>query len=109
MIDESNNSRFINNSDLDKKIATLVAKAKLKAEQDKIVKLQVFDSSYFRGKRHFEDDDTQNYLMFLPIYTFKNTFKKLVIAFIFQWENLKDCLKKLLSPMLHLIKVFLCH
>ena len=42
----------------------LAIKAKLKAEQDKITKLQAFDSSYFRGKNHFEDDGTQNYLIF---------------------------------------------
>ena len=27
-------------------------------------KLQIFDSIYFRGKSHFEDDGTQNYLVF---------------------------------------------
>ena len=37
---------------------TLATKAKLKAEQNKIAKLQAFDSSYFRVKNHFEDDDT---------------------------------------------------
>ena len=42
-------------------LATLVTKAQLKAEQDNIVKLRVFDSIYFRGKNRFEDDDTQNY------------------------------------------------
>ena len=29
-------------------------------------KLQTFDSIYFRGKSHFEDDGTQNYLVFQP-------------------------------------------
>ena len=32
--------KFINNSDLDKKYKTLATKAELKAEQDKIVKLE---------------------------------------------------------------------
>ena len=36
----------------------------LKAEQDKITKLKAFDSSYFRGKSHFQDDGTENYLVF---------------------------------------------
>ena len=31
------------------------------------MKLQAFDSSYFRVKNHFEDDGTQNYLVFQPI------------------------------------------
>ena len=69
-------------SDLKKKIGTLAAKAELKAdlkaelkaEQEKVVKLQAFDSSYFRDKSHFEDDGTQNYLVFQPIYRF---FKKI--------------------------------
>ena len=36
----------------------------LKAEQDKTVKLQALDWSYFHSKTHFEDDDMQNYLEF---------------------------------------------
>ena len=31
-------------------------------------KLQTFDSTYVRGKNHFEDDVTQNYLVFQPTY-----------------------------------------
>ena len=30
-------------------------------------KLKTFDSSYFIGKSHFEEDGVQNYLVFLPI------------------------------------------
>ena len=30
-------------------------------------KLKTFDSSYFTGKSHFEEDGTQNYLVFQPI------------------------------------------
>ena len=30
-------------------------------------KLKTFDSSYFIGKSHFEEDGTQNYLVFQPI------------------------------------------
>ena len=30
-------------------------------------KLKTFASSYFRGKSHFEEDGTQNYLVFQPI------------------------------------------
>ena len=37
---------FINNIELNKKVATLATKARLKADQDKIIKLQAFDSSY---------------------------------------------------------------
>ena len=33
----------------------------------RLKKLKTFDSSYFIGKSHFEEDDTQNYLVFQPI------------------------------------------
>ena len=33
-------------------------------------KLKTFDLSYFCGKSHFEDDGTQNYLVFQPIYKY---------------------------------------
>ena len=49
---------------MDKRVATLATKAGLKAEQDKITKLQAFDSSYFQGKSHFENAGTRNYLVF---------------------------------------------
>ena len=49
---------------MNKNVATLETKAELKSEEDKITESQVFDASYFRGKSHFEDDGTQNYLLF---------------------------------------------
>ena len=64
LLNKSDISGFIDNSNLDKKIAALTTKAELKAEKDKIVELQAFDSSYFRYKSHFEDDGTENYLVF---------------------------------------------
>ena len=81
-------------------------KVELKVEQDKITKLQAFDSSYFRGKSHFEDDGTQNYLVFQP----KNRYlKKFVILITSQNRNLKDCLMKLLNFLLNLKIVLLQH
>ena len=59
--------RFIDNSDSDKKIATLATKAVLKANLNKIVKFQVFGSIFFRGKSNFEDDYMQNYLVFQSV------------------------------------------
>ena len=52
----------------------LATKAKSQLEQDKIRKLQAFYSSYFHCKSHFENDGTQNYLVFQPIQRY---FKKL--------------------------------
>ena len=40
---------------------------KLKAEQDKIVKLKTFDLSYFLGKNVFDDYGSQNTLVDQPI------------------------------------------
>ena len=34
--------------------------------ENNIKKLQIFDSGYFRGKSYFEEDGTQNYLVFQP-------------------------------------------
>ena len=67
LVNKSDIAVFIDNSDLNKKVATLATKTELKAEQDKLTKLQAFDSSYFRGKSHFEDDGNQNYLVFQPM------------------------------------------
>ena len=84
----------------------LAAKAELKAEQDKITKLQVFDSSYFPGKSYFEDDHTQNYSVFQLIYRY---FKTINGDDYIHHENLKDCLMKVLILPLHLIIVLLLH
>ena len=56
------------NSDLKKKLGTLASKGELLAEQDKIVKLPTFYSSYFRGKSHFKDYGAQDYFVFQPSY-----------------------------------------
>ena len=50
---ESNISNVVKNFDLNIKVATLATKAELKAEHDKIVKLQTHDLSYFLGKNCF--------------------------------------------------------
>ena len=36
-------------------------------------KLEEFDSIYFRGKSHFEDNGTQNYLVFQAVYRYFKT------------------------------------
>ena len=49
LVDKSAIARIINNTDLNKKVATLATKVEQKAQQDKITKLQAFDSGYFCG------------------------------------------------------------
>ena len=64
LVDQSNISSLVKNFDLNTKLATLARKAELKEEQDKIWKLQTFDSGCFCSKGHFEDDGTQNHFAF---------------------------------------------
>ena len=42
--------------------------------ENELKKLKTFDSSYFKGKNHFEEYGTQNYLVFKPMYRY---FKKI--------------------------------
>ena len=53
LANESNISNLARNSELNTKLRTLAAKAELKAQHDRIVKLEAFDLSYFYGKKLF--------------------------------------------------------
>ena len=46
--------------------------------QNELNKLKTFDSSYFIGKNYFENDGTQNYLVFQPIDNYLNLILRLV-------------------------------
>ena len=104
LVDKSSIAEFINNVKLNKKVETLATKGELRAEQDKLSKLQASDSSCFHGKSHFEDDGTQNCLMFGPIFALK----RLAVRSMFHSGNLKDCLMKALDLFLYLMVVLLC-
>ena len=41
--------------------------------ENELKKIETFDSIYFRGKSHFEDDGTQNYLVFQTTYRYFKT------------------------------------
>ena len=71
--------------------------------ENELKKLKAFDLSYFKGKVHSEEDGTQNYLVFHPMYRY---FKRIVVIIYF-FGNLKDCLMKGLILLLHLIIVLL--
>ena len=45
-------------------------KSKYLHVENELKKLKTFDSSYFIGKSHFEEDGTQNYLVFQPMYRY---------------------------------------
>ena len=38
--------------------------------ENKLKKLEKFDSGYFKGKSHFEEDGTRNYLVFQGAYNY---------------------------------------
>ena len=59
-------------SNLNRKITT--NKTKHLLVENELNKLKTFDSSYFIGKSHFDEDGTQNYLVFQPL----NKYFKLV-------------------------------
>ena len=56
--------------------------------KNELKKLQTFDSSYFRGKNHFEEDGAQNYLVFQPMYRY---FKRVAVVgsgnYIYFWKS----------------------
>ena len=68
--------------------------------ENQLKKLETFDSIYFHGKSHFEDDGTQNYLVFQTVSKY---FKTVLVIVLFCHGNLKDCLMKVLSLLQHLI------
>ena len=55
-------------SSLNRKITS--NKTKHVLVENELNKLKTFDSSYFIGKSHFEEDGTQNYLVFQPMYRY---------------------------------------
>ena len=74
----------------------------------KMKKLKTFDTSYFIGKSHFEEDSTQNYLVFQPMYKY---FKIITGVgngrYIYYWQSkgLSDetiiLLQRLIIVLLH--------
>ena len=50
---------------LNNKIAT--TKTKIESIENELKKVKTFDSIYLIGKSHFEEDGTQNYLVFQPL------------------------------------------
>ena len=61
-------------------------------------KLKTFDSSYFRGKNCFEDNGTQNYLIFQPIYKYFEITPTTNIVLSWKSKGLPDETIKTLKP-----------
>ena len=65
-------ANLITKTDFDAKLSSLNRKitqnkSKHLLVENELNKLKTFDSSYFIGKSHFEEDGTQNYLVFQPL------------------------------------------
>ena len=51
-------------------------------------KLKAFDSSYFIEKSHFEEDGTQNYLVFQPMYRYFKVFSiTQYVEYVSEWKS----------------------
>ena len=77
-------------TDFDAKLSSLnrkITKNKSKhlLVENELNKLKTFDSSYFIGKSHFEEDGTQNYLVFQPL----NKYFKLIAStdYVSSWKS----------------------
>ena len=90
-----------------------MSKTKHLLVENKFKKLKTFDSIYFRGKSHFEEDGTQNCLVLLFIINYSLLFNQcidiskgllvLVVVIIFIFGNLKGCQMKILQLVLQVI------
>ena len=71
--------------------------------KNELNKLKTFNSGYFIGKSHFEEDGTQNYLVFQLIFRYFKINRLSMLLIMFYHGNLKDYLLKLLNCLLRLI------
>ena len=97
-------ANLVAKADFDAKLSSLNRKitsnrSKHLLVENELKKLKTFDSGYYRGKNHFEEDGTQNYLVFQLL----NRYSKVVASsnYISSWKS-KDCLMKLLNRLRHL-------
>ena len=70
-------ANLITKTDFDAKLSNLNRKitqnkSKHLLVENELNKLKTFDSSYFIGKSHFDEDGTQNYLVFQPLNKYFN-------------------------------------
>ena len=71
---------------LNKKITS--NKTKYLLLETEFKKLKKFDSSHFIGKSHFEEDGTQNYLLFQPMHRYFNQVNGVGSgSYIYSWKS----------------------
>ena len=101
-------ANLITKRDFDDKLSNLNSKitankSKHLLVENELKELITFDLVYFIGKSHFEEDGTQNYLIFQPLCKY---FKVITNT---DYGNLKDYLMKVLKQQLRLVIVLLQH
>ena len=79
-------ANLVTKTDFDDKLKSLNQKSNPDKTEHLLVenelrKLKTLDSSYFRGRNGFEDDDTQNYLVFQPELKYFKREKKYILYF----------------------------
>ena len=100
-------ANLVTETDFDDKLINLNRKITSKKTKHLLVenqlkKIETFDSICFSGRSYFEDDGTQNDLVFQPIQRYFKTVSA-NDSNILSWKS-KDCLMKVLNFLLHLIK-----
>ena len=91
-------------SSLNRKITS--NKSKHLLVENELKKLKTFDSSYFIGKSHFEEDGTQNYLVFQPMYRFIMNKHNQKPTYMFNKQDVTVCLTYIMIFLLVLVMVF---
>ena len=86
MICETGLNETIKTLTTKEEIKTLATASELKTEQEKIVKLQAYDSSLVIGQSYYNNDGAQLYLIFQPIYKTITIFSGLKDT-ISEWES----------------------
>ena len=67
--------------------------------ENEFKKLKPFDSIYFRGKSHFEEDGTQNYLVFQPMYSYFKRVDSVGNAnYIYFWKSIGLSVENIIAP-----------
>ena len=101
-------ANLITKTDFDAKLSSLNRKvtsnkSKHLLVENELKKLKTFDSSNFRSKNYFKEDDAQNYLVIQPIYQYFKGVVDVGTSNILIFENLKACLIKILYLLLQVI------
>ena len=87
LLNKSNISNLIKNSGLNLKLKTSARKAELKAEQDKMVKLQSHLLSYFLGKIFSGDVGFQNMFVYQPRFSMLELKDNKGTDYVIDWES----------------------